>query len=335
MSAASSRCLWLVARTIFGLALAAAAERTLLRAQPVFSIETAEAQLRPKFPQIGRVAEALPPGVGARENIRYASPAGEALELDVYRPEVPGFLPAVVIVHGGGWETGSRQMERSLAKHLAARGYVAVPISYRLGPAGKFPAALHDVKAAIRWLRAHADEFGVDAGRIGILGASAGGQLAALVGAGNGVAALEGDGVGAEQSSVVQAVVDIDGLADFTEPDFVAAQTTKPSAPTRFLGGSFAERAHVWRAASALTHVNVQSAPTLFLNSTSPSPVLPGRAAMHDRLVALGIDSLIVVVPDTPHPFWLFHPWFERVVDESDRFLSRHLKSSVEPRQAR
>jgi acetyl esterase/lipase len=322
MPAASPRFFWLVVRAVFGLILITAGSLIPLAAQAGFSLETAEAQLRPDFPQIERVTEALPAGVVARENIRYSSPGGIALELDVYRPEAAGSLPAVVIVHGGGWETGSRQMERPLAKHLAARGYVTVPISYRLGPAGRFPAALHDVKTAVRWLRAHHEEFGVASGYIG---GSAGGQLVALAGASNGVAALEGDGDCREQSSIVQAVVDIDGLADFTEAEFVAAQAARPSAPTRFLGGSFAERAEVWRRASALNHVGARSAPTLFLNSTSPSPALPGRAAMRDRLFALGIDSVVVVVPDTPHPFWLFHPWFERVVEESDRFLARHL----------
>jgi pectinesterase len=183
----------------------------------------------------------------------------------------------------------------------------------------------------VRWLRAHAGDYRIDPRRLAAVGGSAGGQLVALLGASNGVAALEGEVGERTGSSTVQAIVDIDGLADFTEPGFAAEQAAHPSAPTRFLGGPLAERADVWRAASALTHVSVRSAPTLFLNSTAPSPVLPGRPAMRDRLRALGIDAEIVIIPDTPHPFWLFHPWFERTVTEIDRFFRRQFTLASNP----
>jgi pectinesterase len=243
-------------------------------------------------------------------------------------------------------------MERPFAKRLAAAGFVAVPVSYRLGEAGRFPAALHDLKAAVRWLRAHAAEHGIDPARIGAIGSSAGGQLAALLGASNGVAALEGpayDGranpledssagrTGEPQpgtaatpvpSSAVQAVVDIDGLADFTDPALVAQQDVKPSAPTRFLGGSYAERSEAWRAASPITHVGPTSAPILFLDSTAPSPLLPGREAMAEKLRALGIDCEFVTRPGTPHTFWLLQPWFDDTVARTAAFLRRQLSAT-------
>jgi pectinesterase len=265
----------------------------------------------------------LPKGVGASENVVYAQVDGTALALDLYTPEAGGPFPAILIVHGGGWESGNRCMERPLAAHLAALGYAAAPADYRLGAAGRFPAALRDLKSAVCWLRAHAWERRIDPGRIAAVGASSGGQLVALLGATNGAPEFEGD-VGEQAGlSGVQAVVDIDGLADFTDPELVRQQEVCPSAPAHFLGGPFATRASVWRAASALTHVGPRSAPTLFINSTAPTPILPGRAAMCDRLRALGIDSEIVVIPDTPHPFWLVDPWFDRTVAEIDRFLHR------------
>src|SRR4029077_5476274 len=118
--------------------------------------------------------------------------------------------------------------------------------------------------------------------------------------------AAGGDGV----TSDLAAVVDIDGLADFTGADLLAKENRQAGAPTQFLGGRFADRAETWRAASALFHVGPKSAPTLFINSNGPSPILPGRTEMRDRLRALGIDSEIVVIPGTPHPFWLVNPWF-------------------------
>ncbi|HET7537176.1 MAG TPA: alpha/beta hydrolase [Candidatus Didemnitutus sp.] len=279
-----------------------------------FTIENAERQVREKYPDITRPSDELPTHVVADENLTYAEIAGEVLQLDIYRPEkrAPGAI--VLIVHGGGWESGSRQMERPLAKHLAARGYVAVPVSYRLGPAGKFPGALDDLKAAIHWLRANAAKLALDDRPVGVIGGSAGGQLAALLRAEN------------QAGLRIGAVVDIDGLADFTGEALVNQQAANPSAPVRFLGGNFNERPEVWSAASAITHVHAGSAPTLFLNSTVTNPILPGREEMRDKLKAAGVAAEIVVIPDTPHPFWLFHPWFERVVDESDRFLRAHLK---------
>jgi pectinesterase len=314
-----SRCLQL------GLTLTAAclAAGDAAGAGDAFTIAKVEADLRPRYPQVARVADELPKGVIADENVVYARLGGTSLKLDVYQPAGNGPFPAVLIVHGGGWESGDRQMERPLARHLAALGFVTVPVDYRLGRGGRFPAALHDLKSAVRWLRAHAGDYRIDPQRLAAVGGSAGGQLVAVLGASNGVAALEGEVGERAGSSAVLAVVDIDGLADFTEPDFVRQQAENPSAPTRFLGGPFATRGDVWRQASALTHVGPHSAPTLFLNSTAPSPVLPGRPAMCGRLRALGLEAEIVVIPDSPHPFWLVHPWFDRAVAEIDRFLQR------------
>jgi PelA/Pel-15E family pectate lyase len=277
-----------------------------------FSIEATEAKLRETYPALARPTGVLPRRIVAQENLTYAEPGGQILQLDLYRPEGFAPYPIVLIVHGGGWETGSRQMERPLARHLAALGYVAVPVSYRLGPAGRFPAAADDLKSAIHWLHANATDLAIDPDHLSVLGGSAGGQLAALLGAENAA------------DMKIDAVIDIDGLADFTARELVEQQTAKPSAPTAFLGGSFAARPEVWKAASALSHVSARSAPTLFLKSTAPTPILPGREAMRDKLKGLGVASELVELPGTPHPFWLFQPWFDRVLQETDRFLSAH-----------
>jgi PelA/Pel-15E family pectate lyase len=287
-----------------------------------FTTANAERQMKKKYPEASRPADIDPKALTASENLIYAKVDGRDLRLDVYRPLGHETVAAVLIVHGGGWETGSREMERPLARRLALLGYAGVPVSYRLGEAGRFPAALYDLKAAVRWVRAHAAEQGIDPGRIAVLGGSAGGQLAALLGASNGVPAVEGEVGECVGSSAVQSVIDIDGLADFTGKELVDQELAKPGAPTRFLG-TYAEHADVWRTASAIAHVSKASAPTLFLNSTALTPILPGREAMRDRLRELGINSELIVLPDTPHPFWLFEPWFDQVVRESDSFLAR------------
>jgi pectinesterase len=294
-----------------------------------FTRESVHGELVARYPQISLPADTLPAGVSAVENLVFDSSVEPPLALDVYRPKAEGSRPAVLVVHGGGWERGSRNMERPLAKRLAALGFVTVPVSYRLGVPGRFPNALFDLKNAVRWLRANAGRFGLDSRRVAALGASSGGQLVALLGASNGLSEFEGSGQNREQSSAVQAVIDIDGLADFTGPSLLEKERKNPGAPTRFLGGSYDARAATWRNASALSHVGAQSAPTLFINSTAPTPILPGRAQMAEALTRAGIASAMITLPDTPHPFWLVNPWFEPTLRAAERFLKERLNSAV------
>lgn len=212
-----------------------------------------------------------------------------------------------------------------MAKRLAGAGFIAVPVSYRLGPAGKFPNALHDLKAAVRWLRAHAAEHAIDPEAIGAVGGSAGGELAAMLGATNDIVRFEGDGPHREVGSAVQAVVAIDGLADFTGPALLEQPKAAPGEPTRFIGVSFEEDPEAWREASPLTHVGLRSAPVLFINGTAASPVLPGCEEMSRRLTMMGIESQILTMEHAPRAFWLVEPWFTPTFEETTRFLRRHL----------
>lgn len=286
-----------------------------------FTVESALASQRAQFPEMARPSIELPAGASRYPNLCYARVSAPELCLDLVVPASPGPHPLVILVHGGGWDSGSRTMEQPFALALAARGYAAATVSYRLGPEGRFPNALHDLKAAVRWLRNHSETWHLNAKRIAIVGASAGGTLATLVGATNDDPTWEGNVGETQGSSRVQAVIDVDGLVDFTDPALVAQQNTKASAPTRFLGGSYAAREATWRSASALSHVGPQSAPTLFLCSTATSPLLPGREAMEERFRTLGVRTERVVFPHTPHVFWLFDPWFPKVVEACDAFL--------------
>jgi pectinesterase len=296
-----------------------------LAAPAPFTRELALEHARRVDPEATLPADELPAGVTAREDVVYATAGETELRLDLYQPAGDGPFPAVLVVHGGGWDSGDRTMERPFAKRLAAAGFVTVPVSYRLGPAGRFPAALHDLKSAVRWLRAHAAELSIDPDAIGAVGGSAGGHLVALLGATNDIPRFEGDGPHRDMRSAVQAVVDIDGLADFTGPELLEQQRTKPSAPTRFLGCTFDENPAAWREASPVTHVGLRSASTLFIKSTSPSPILPGREEMSRRLVMLGIGAEIVTVENSPHTFWLCDPWFEPTIAETAKYLRKYL----------
>jgi len=328
-----------VAATLAWLAVVAGCRR---KAPAPFSRASVFSQIGPSYPGVTLPSDDLPPGVTADEELVYARPDGEALALDLYRPVQPGPHPTVIVVHGGGWERGDRRMERPFAKQLAARGFAAATVSYRLGPAGRFPYALFDLESAVRWLRAHAASYALDSAHVGAVGGSAGGHLVALLGVSAGTPATpELVGGQGEGDARVQAVVDIDGLADFTGAALLAKEAKNPGAPTRFLGGPFADRGAIWRLASPLSHVRAGCAPTLFINSsaTDPprggagapregAPILPGRAEMRDRLRALGIASDLIVLPETPHPFWLVNPWFDVVLARTGAFFNQHLKGS-------
>jgi acetyl esterase/lipase len=293
-----------------------------------FTREGVIEQLRASYPHAALPSDELPPSVLADEDVVYVHRPERDLELDVYRPVGGGLHPGLIVVHGGGWETGDRRMERPLAKRLSALGYAAAPVSYRLGKEGRFPAALDDLRSAVAFLRENAARFAIDPDRIGAVGGSAGGQLVALLGATNGAARFDADGAPRAPCDV-EAVVDIDGLADFTGRALVDKENAHPGAPTRFLGGSYAERTEVWREASAIHHIGPRSAPTLFINSTAPTPILPGRSELCDKLKALGKTCEIIVMPGTPHPFWLVEPWFDATVKAADRFLRAHLERAV------
>ncbi len=252
------------------------------------------------------------------------------LHLDIYRPDDRRTLPAVLMVHGGGWNSGDLTMQVPLARMLAARGYVAIPVEYRLIPDALYPAAVYDLKDAVRWVRENAERFGIDTTRIAISGCSAGGQLANLVGTTNGDSAYEYVRRYFHVTSDVQAVINIDGISDFTTHETVGrAQEARdrnltPPVDMQWLGGTFAERPDNWRAASPVYHVGPRSAPVCYINS-SLERFHQGRDEQIALMDRYDIYNEVHTLDDTPHTFWLFHPWFGTTVDIMDGFLKKVL----------
>lgn len=296
---------------------------SLPKGYTIFSVPAAEKGLIQKYPFVYLPESDVPNSVEHRKAVVYAKYGDREMHADVFRPKAKGKHPALIIIHGGAWITGHYTMENPLAIALAKLGYVAVTVEYRLANEKKYPAQIHDLKAAVRWLRANAKSLGIDPERIGAAGASAGGHLVALLGATNDMPDFEGDGGNAGFSSRVQSVVDIDGTATFVDPGNIEKEIKGPwDTNTKLTGYTYAENPEIWKNASPITHVNAKSAPTLFLNSSSYRP-FQQREEMAAKLNALGIRSEIVVVPDTPHPFWLFRPWFDTTVAEIDRFFRK------------
>lgn len=276
-----------------------------------YTAQTTYDKLIKQYPFIRLPDRSLPAGVKRIDSVTYVSYGKRSLQLDLYLPSVRP-AAAIVFVHGGGWRSGTRDEFGPMATRLAQRGYASAAISYRLSTEAQYPAAVNDVKAAVRWLRANAERYGIDPSRIALAGGSAGGQLASLAG-------MTGD-----EASSVQAIINIDGLSDFTSPEALHHEddpAKQPSAAGQWLGGRHADKADVWRDASPLTHAGCDTPPILFIGSAQKRFGV-GREALIEKLRFYGIRSSIVDLPATPHSFWLFDPWEGPTVDAIASFLA-------------
>ena len=280
------------------------------------------------------VPDAVRDRLASFEDVTYARYGDRTLQLDLYRPAGDAKLPAVVCLHGGGWWRGERQSMTNLAMALADRGYVTATITYRLSGEAPFPAAVHDGKAAVRFLRANADQYGIDPNRIGVTGLSAGGHLAALLATSGGVAELEGDGGHAGFSSAVQAAVPMGAQSNFrrhhanvqkSDPD---PPGEKPNLWVQFLGGKPGERPEAWRLASPITHLAAGDPPTRFLSGDKDSPTTHAEE-FRAKAAEAGVASDYRPIPNAPHAFLGGQRAFNIAVDHTADWFDRHLKGQT------
>ena len=237
------------------------------------------------------------------KNIEYSNPDGQHLQLNMARPKnAKGPLPCVVCIHGGGFRAGKRDGYDGLIQNLARNGFAAVTVSYRLAPKYQFPAAVHDTKAAVRWVRANAAKYGIDPDRIGVTGGSAGGHLAQFLGVTPGVAEFEGDGGNSNVSSHVKCVVNVYGPSDFTKSygKSVDAAEVLPL----FLGGNLQTALPAHIRSSPLNWVTPNAAPTLCIHGTEDKYVAHEQAVwMIDRLKASGVEAQLLTLQGAGHGF--------------------------------
>lgn len=214
----------------------------------------------------------VPDDVAADFDVEY-SRVGERVAMDIFRPKASMGTPKATIlcVHGGGFRAGNRASYHGLAMRLAQKGYVAATASYRLAPRHQFPAAVEDVKAAVRFLRANAAKYDVDPAAIGATGGSAGGHLVLMLGLTPDMAAFEGSGPNKGFSSKVQAVVDYYGPTDFTRSygKSVDAHLVLPL----WLGGDLDHERKAHILASPIQYVSPLAAPILAVHGTEDTYV--------------------------------------------------------------
>jgi pectinesterase len=278
-----------------------------------------------KYPGIKIAQPQIEERLQVQLNIPYCELADRILRLDVFSMQAKrkAKRTAIIFIHGGGWRSGDKSLHHPLAQQLAQMGYVCFTPEYRLSTEALFPAAAYDVKAAVRWVRAQAVKFNIDAEKVVIAGHSAGGELAAFLGATNGNNYFEGYSCNTKSSSEVNAVIDIDGTLAFIHPESGEGDDSKrPSAATYWFGYSKTENPALWMQASPLTHVGKSTPPVLFLNSMVER-MHAGRDDFTNVLQSHGTFFEVKTYEGAPHSFCLFEPWFTPMVKDIDLFLKR------------
>jgi acetyl esterase/lipase len=270
----------------------------------------------------------LPAGARVLRDLSYVTNGHSRQKLDLYLPASPKG-PLIVYIHGGGWLSDTKEHVEGLA--LLAQGYSIASLDYRFSSDAVFPAQIEDCKAAIRWLRAHAREYGYDPQRVGAWGASAGGHLTALL-ATTGKSREFDVGEHLDQSSAILCGIDLFGPADLpgyqplsTNP--LLQRSGSESIFVRLLGGPVEEKLELARKASPVTWVSKDSAPLLIMHGTA-DPLIPLEQSQRlaDKLKAAGVEVTLDVVKDGGHGGPQF--WAE---DRPQRFMdfwSRYLKPS-------
>ncbi|WP_304646000.1 glycosyl hydrolase family 28 protein [uncultured Duncaniella sp.] len=301
-----------------------------------FTVWSTDKKIRKNHPEAVVAKPSLPDGVRAYNDVVYTTIkktrfGDRDLHVDIFRPDDNKTYPALIMIHGGGWNSGDKSLQIPMAQQIALRGYVTIPVEYRLIPEALYPAGLHDIKTAVRWVRANAARYGIDPERIAVSGCSAGAQLATLVGVTNGSKTHEGKGDWRKVSSDVQAVINMDGIATFVSESNIADArdrfNKKGVLPVnaQWLGGLYEDSPNNWKEASSLLWITPKSAPVCFISSG-----LPRYSDGRDSLVAiydsLGIYSERHRIPVDVHPFWFFHPWVDTTVDYATSFLDRMFK---------
>lgn len=270
-----------------------------------YTIESTFEKLKKKHPFIQALNLEFPKNIKVSRDVEYKNFDGRSLKADIFYPENSSQkYPGIILVHGGGWISGSKENERFLAQELASKGYVAMAINYSLSDDAKYPAAVEDIEDALKFLKKNHKQFSLNKNKIAIGGNSAGAQLATLTGVKN----------------RVQAIVNIDGIVSFIHPE-----SEEGIYAAYWLGATKSQSFQIWKEASPLEYVNKKTPPTLFINSSQPR-FHAGRDDMMKLLKSYNIPTEYHEIKDSPHSFWLVQPWFDETLKYTVEFLDKVLK---------
>lgn len=284
-----------------------------------YTINSAYLKYVKKFPKIEIVYPKRFVNVSETKNIIYKELKYRNLYLDAFI-NTSDINPAVILIHGGGWKSGNKSHLKPLAQFIATKGYSCFTVEYRLSDEAKYPEGIYDIKQAIRFVKNNASQFKIDTTKIAILGASSGAQMASLIGAASQNDFVENANYN-KVSTSVKAIINLDGILAFKHP-----KSKEGKMASLWLGGNYQEAPNIWIEASALTYVNKNTPPTLFINSQYDR-FHAGRDDMIKILNKHKIYNQVKTFSNSPHTFWLFHPYFNKTVNYITKFLDKTLKN--------
>lgn len=262
----------------------------------------------------------------------YGQGGGMPLLLDLYLPEeaTPPSPALIFIFHWGGGGQARRHFARQAA-YLAERGVASAIISYRSAGPATFPAGIEDSKAAVRWLRANGKDYGIDPDKIGAVGGSAGGQLAALLRTSGGVTELEGTGGHRGYSSRVNLVIVFNGMFDLVElheHSILRGDLEMAGIVEAYVGGTPGQSPLAYEAASAITHVDGLDPPALLLHGSSDE-LVPFEQSLRfkEALEDAGVPVELFVAEGATHGFFNNPPYFQETLDRMEAFVAKYFES--------
>ena len=272
------------------------------------STGTSPRAIRPDQRSGAPARASLPEGTRVLRDLEFGCIGDKPKSLDLYLPKTRQPAPLIIWIYGGAWLAGSKDLRSpALGMGLVGRGHAVAQISYRLSQEAKFPAQIHDCKAAVRWLRANAKKYTLDPDRFAAWSSSAGGHLAALLGTSGGVAELEGSVNGLKDSSRVQAVVDWFGPTDLLQMQKAGSTMDHdgPNSPeSQLIGAPIQENKEKAARANPITYVSNDDPPFLIMHGDQDRTVPFNQSELlYEALKKAGVEVTFVPVRGAGHGF--------------------------------
>jgi PelA/Pel-15E family pectate lyase len=284
-----------------------------------FTVEKTISDMKKNFPNATYVLRNLPRNITLQKDVIYNR--DKNYKVNIFSQKVKKSKGVVILLHGGGWRTGSKEMHQNLAIDLAEEGFLVFSPEYTLSTHGLYPAAVNDIMIFLQWVNDNPIKDKIGGGEVTIMGFSAGAQLASLVAQYPDVDAFYKN-VDKSKLPKIKSLINLDGLLSYLHNESGEGDDwLRKSSASYWFGYNKLSRPDIWIEASPLTHAGKKSPPTLFINS-GVERMRAGRTEYMNILKENDIYSKELTFNDAPHTFVSFEPWYTPMIQEIVKFLN-------------